>query len=223
MDWWAILRAPGTLGPLWLTLRVLAVSGVLLLGGGVLLAYYLAGRRGGALRGVVDFLVTLPLVFPPIATGFVLLLALGRSGPLGRLTGVDLVFTFPGLVIAAVTAGMPLMVKPVQEALREVSGKLSEAAWVLGKSEWQTFWLVLLPNVRRSIAAGWFLSLGRSLGEVGITLMLGGNILGRTNTLSLEIYNAVFSGEFDRAMVLACLIGLFSLAIFLVLKRLSAV
>ena len=223
MDWWGILRAPGTLGPLWLTLRVLALSGALLLGCGVLTAYYLAGRRRGPLRGVVDFLVTLPLVFPPIATGFVLLLALGRSSPLGRLTGLDLVFTFPGLVVAAFVAGLPLMVKPVESALRETSARLSEAAWVLGKSEWQTFWLVLLPNIRRSIAAGWFLALGRGLGEVGISLMLGGNIIGRTNTLSLEIYNAVFSGEFDRALVLAGLIGMFSLAIFLVLKRLSAV
>jgi len=104
-----------------------------------------------------------------------------------------------------------------------VSFRLAEIARVLGKNEWQVFWLVLLPNVRRSVLSGWFLALGRSLGEVGITLMLGGNIVGKTNTLSLEIYNAVFSGEFERAMVLSAIIGFFSLAIFFMLRRLSAV
>jgi molybdate transport system permease protein len=115
------------------------------------------------------------------------------------------------------------MVKPVEAALRGDVNRLAEVSQVLGKSRWQTFWLVLLPNVRRNVVAGWFLALGRSLGEVGITLMLGGNIIGKTNTLSLEIYNAVFSGEFDRAIVLSCIIGVISLLIFLTLKRLSAV
>ncbi|WP_022662846.1 molybdate ABC transporter permease subunit [Paucidesulfovibrio longus] len=217
-----MLLDPSTLGPLWLTLRVLLYSGALLLGAGVLLGYYLTREKRTALRTVVDFLVTLPLVFPPIATGFVLLLLLGRSGPLGRLTGAEIVFSFPGVVAASFVAGLPLMVKPVVTALQGTT-RLAEAAYVLGKSEWQAFWLVQLPNVKRELAAGWFLALGRSLGEVGITLMLGGNILGKTNTLSLEIYNSVFSGEFDRAVVLSCLIGLFSLLIYFALKRLSAV
>ncbi|MUM78510.1 ABC transporter permease subunit [Pseudodesulfovibrio sp. F-1] len=216
-----ILTEPQTLGPLWLTVRVLAVAGALHLAAGVLVGYYLTGRKT-VMRSVVDFLVTLPLVFPPIATGFALLLLLGRNGPIGRFVTDGLVFSFWGLVIASFVAGLPLMVKPVEAALRGGS-QLAEVSRVLGKSEWQTFWLVLLPNVRRSVISGWFLALGRSLGEVGITLMLGGNILGRTNTLSLEIYNAVFSGEFDRAVVLSCIIGLFSLAIYLVLKRMSAV
>ncbi|MGE4292595.1 MAG: molybdate ABC transporter permease subunit [Desulfovibrio sp.] len=221
-DWWGILHDPATLGPLGLTLRVLLLSGALLLAAGVLLGYYLSRERKTLLRTVVDFLVTLPLVFPPIATGFVLLLLLGRSGPLGRLTGAEIVFSVPGVVLAAFVAGLPLVVKPVESALHGTK-RLAEAAYVLGKSEWGAYWLVQLPNIRRDLAAGWFLALGRSLGEVGITLMLGGNILGKTNTLSLEIYNAVFSGEFDRAVLLSCLIGLFSLVIFFVLKRLSAV
>lgn len=220
--WWDILRDPATLGPLGLTFRVLVFAGALLLAAGVFLGYYLTRERRTLLRGVADFLVTLPLVFPPIATGFVLLLLLGRSGPLGRLTGAEVVFSFPGVVVAAFVAGLPLVAKPVESAVRGTT-KLAEASYVLGKSEWQTYWLVQLPNIRRQFAAGWFLALGRALGEVGITLMLGGNILGKTNTLSLEIYNAVFSGEFDRAVILSCLIGLFSLVIFLVLKRLSAV
>jgi molybdate transport system permease protein len=217
-----ILMQPQTAGPVLLTAKTLAVSGLLHLVCGVLLACYLSGPPG-LLRGTVDFFTTLPLVFPPIATGFVLLLLLGRNGMVGSMLPVDIIFSFYGVVLAAFVAGLPLMVKPVEAALRGDVRRLAEIARVLGKNEWQVFWLVLLPNVRRSVLSGWFLALGRSLGEVGITLMLGGNIVGKTNTLSLEIYNAVFSGEFERAMVLSAIIGFFSLAIFFMLRRLSAV
>ena len=166
--------------------------------------------------------MTLPLVFPPIATGFVLLMLMGRDGPLGGLTGGGLVFSFAGVVLAAFVAGLPLMVKPVQAALSGDLAKLAEASAVLGKTETQTFFLVLLPNIKRSVAAGTLLSAGRSLGEVGITLMLGGNVIGKTNTLSLEIYNAVFNGEFDRALVLSLLIGTASAVLFIAMKRWSA-
>ena len=220
--WWNILRDSATLGPLVLTVKVLVVAGGLQLIAGVFLGAYLSGKKS-FIRGVVDFLVTLPLIFPPIALGFALLLLLGRTGVVGRLTGVDIIFSFKGLVIAAFVAGLPLIVKPVESALRGNATRLAETAYVLGKSRWATFFLVLLPTIRLSVLAGWFLAIGRSLGEVGITLMLGGNIIGKTNTLSLEIYNAVFSGEFDRALVLSCIIGLVSLSIFLMLKRLSSV
>ena len=221
MDFFGILTQPQTLGPLKLTIGVLAVSGLLHLLAGVLLGYYLTSGKG-VMRSVVDFLVTLPLVFPPIATGFILLMLLGRAGLIGRFLPVDIVFSFPGVVLASFVAGLPLMVKPVVAALRGDVRQLAEASRVLGKTDWQTFRLVLLPTIKRSVASGWFLALGRSLGEVGITLMLGGNIIGRTNTLSLEIYNAVFSGEFERALVLSTVIGVFSLTIFIALKRLSA-
>jgi len=222
MNFIAILTQPETIGPLVLTLKVLTAAGVLHLISGVLIGYYLTSGKSAA-RTLVDFLITLPLVFPPIATGFILLMLLGRAGWLGQYLPVDIVFSFPGVVLASFIAGLPLMVKPIEAALRGDVRKLAEASRVLGKNEWQTFWRVLLPNVKRNVASGWFLALGRSLGEVGITLMLGGNIIGRTNTLSLEIYNAVFCGEFERALVLSTIIGIFSLTIFIALKRLSAV
>jgi molybdate transport system permease protein len=217
-----ILGEKATLFPLLLTAKVILVSGGMLLVFGVVLGYYLS-RAHSPFRGLLDFLVTMPLVFPPIATGFALLLFLGRDGPIGRALGIELVFNFQGVALASFVAGLPLMVKPVEAAFRGCAKQLSETAYVLGKSEWQTFYLVLLPNVRRSIVAGWFLAIGRSVGEVGITLMLGGNVVGKTNTLSLEIFNSVFSGEFDRAIVLTCLIGMISMAIYLVLRRFSAV
>ncbi|MBI9079914.1 MAG: molybdate ABC transporter permease subunit, partial [Pseudodesulfovibrio sp.] len=124
MDWLGILCDKATLGPLMLTAKVLAVSGVLLLVLGVFLAYYLAYSRS-RLKPLIDFLVTLPLVFPPIATGFALMLVLGRDGPVGRLTGMELIFSFPGIVLASVVAGLPLMVKPVEAALKGDNSKLA--------------------------------------------------------------------------------------------------
>jgi molybdate transport system permease protein len=217
-----VLTDPRTLGPLLLTLRVLALAGCILLPGGVLLAYFLSGKPS-ALRVVVDFIVSIPLVFPPIATGFILLMLFGRGGFMGHVLPVEVVFAFPGLVLASVISGLPLLVKPVEASLRSQGTRLSEVAAVLGKTPWQTFVLVLLPAIRRPVLAGWLLALSRSMGEVGITLMLGGNILGKTNTLSLEIYNCVFTGEIDRAIVLCGIIGTISCGMLFTLKRMSAI
>ena len=217
-----LLTDPRTIGPLLLTLKVLAIAGGALLPCGVLLAWYLSGKPSPA-RTVVDFLVAVPLVFPPIATGFILLMLLGRQGPLAAVMPVDVVFAFPGLVLASMVSGLPLLVKPVEAALRTQGKRLSEVAAVLGKTPWQTFRLVLLPAVRRPVLAGWLLALCRSMGEVGVTLMLGGNIIGRTNTLSLEIYNCVFTGELDRAMALCAIIATVSGGMLFTLKRLSAI
>ncbi len=217
-----LLTDSRTIGPLLLSLKVLALAGGILLPAGVLLAWYLSGRPS-PMRAATDFLVSVPLVFPPIATGFILLMLLGRYGPLRTVLPVDMVFAFPGLVLAAVISGLPLLVKPVEAALRSQGGRLSEVAAVLGKTPWQIFLLVLLPAIRRPILAGWLLALCRSMGEVGVTLMLGGNIVGRTNTLSLEIYNCVFTGELDRAMVLCGIIATLSCGLLFTLKRMSAI
>ncbi|MCG8533286.1 MAG: ABC transporter permease subunit [Desulfovibrionales bacterium] len=221
MEFFHILTQQQTLAPIMLTFKTLGVASLLILTLGTALGYYLTGERT-VTRSVVDFFVTLPLVFPPIASGFVLLMLLGRSGLFGQFLPVKIVFSFIGVVLASVVAGLPFMVKSVETALKGDLKKLIELSHVLGKDNWQTFWLVILPNIKRGIASGLFLALGRSLGEVGITLMLGGNILGKTNTLSLEIYNAVFSGEFDRAMVLATVIGVLSLSVCFILRRVGA-
>jgi molybdate transport system permease protein len=212
--------------PMIFTAKAAAISLVLQGVFGVLLGYYL-GKKSSPFRGVIDALVTLPLVFPPVALGFLLLLVLGRSGFIGRFLaevfGLHIVFSLWGVVIAAFVAGLPLIVKPVQAAVQSTAKSLVEASYTLGKSELETFVFVVVPTIKRSIAGGLSLALGRSLGEVGLTLMLGGNIIGKTNTLSLEIYNSVFTGEFQRAGILAAILGCVSLFILLVLKRLSAI
>ncbi|MFW5500902.1 MULTISPECIES: molybdate ABC transporter permease subunit [unclassified Maridesulfovibrio] len=221
MDIAAIISDSATLSPLVLSAKVMGVAGVLQLIAGVPLAFWLS-RSKGVLQNFVDTAVTLPLVFPPVATGFVLLFLLGRRGPAAEIFGDSIIFGFPGLVVAAFIAGLPLLVKPVQAALKSAeAAKLHEVAAVLGKSETEIFLKVLLPCTKRAIAAGTLLALARSLGEVGMSLMLGGNVIGRTNTLSLEIYNAVFNGEFERAAVLSSIIGIASITIFSALKKFS--
>ncbi len=212
--------------PILFTAKVAGISLVLHVAFGLPLGYYL-GRKTSPLRSVVDTLITLPLVFPPIALGFVLLLILGKAGPVGRLItgvfGVEIIFNMWGVVIASFVAGLPLIVKPVQASVQSSALSLIEASYTLGKSEIETFIFVVIPSIRKTVAGGLSLAFGRSLGEVGLTLMLGGNIVGRTNTLSLEIYNSVFTGEFERAGVLAALLACVSLLILIILRKLSAV
>lgn len=207
-----------------LTLQVLGIATALFILVGIPLGAWL-GRGESRLGRAVEFLVSLPLVFPPIATGFILLLLLGRHGPLGRVLagglGLEVIFSFWSLVLAAFITGLPLMIKPIQAAFREEIQCLVDLALVLGQTRRQVLLRVILPNIRRSVLAGLFLAVLRSLGEVGVSLMLGGNIVGRTNTVSLEIYNAVFSGEYQRAGMLTALLGAISLAAVLILRRLD--
>lgn len=171
-------------------------------------------------------LVTLPLVFPPIVLGYGILLLLGRNGWLTQglpaALQPEVIFTHTGLVVAALVAGLPLMVKPTQNAFASVSPRLREAAALLGHTPWQTFWRVELPLARRGLAAGLMLASGRALGEVGLSLMLGGNIVGRTETLSLAIYNQVLDGNFGCANQLSLVLCLLAIPMFWLLRRLGA-
>jgi molybdate transport system permease protein len=219
---WPLLTDENTLGPLLLSLRVALVSLPLFTVCGLLLGYLLARRRN-RFTAVLDFFISLPLVFPPIATGFLLLLALGRRSPIGQALqaalGLELIFSFWGVALASFIAGLPLAVKPVQAAIRNDTLRLIDAAYVLGKSPLVTFYRVVLPNIKGGLLTGVFLAFARSLGEVGVTLMLGGNIVGKTNTVSLEIYNAVFTGEYERALLLTAILGCVSLGMLWAVRR----
>lgn len=216
------LLDPALAYPALLTVKIAAATFVLhfILGTG--LGWALSKPRWPG-RTLLDILVTLPLIFPPLALGFFLLLLLGRRSPVGHWLdeafGLSFVFSIEGVLLASVIAGLPLVVKPIEAAITGVSRGLGEASRTLGRNEWDTFLYVILPNVRGAIVAGLVLATARSLGEVGITLMLGGNIVGKTNTMSLEIYNAVFNGEYPRAIVLSAALGLVSMAVFVILRR----
>ena len=218
----SILGEALTQQTLWLTFKVAFATLLLHFFAGLGLGYALS-RRAWRGRDLLDIFVTLPLVFPPMATGFLLLMLLGRRGPIGAPLaawfGIEIVFSFWGLLLAAFIAGLPLVVKPIQAGFEGVAKRLAEAARTLGKTELEIFVFVLLPNIRNALAAGLVLGLGRALGEVGITLMLGGNITGRTVTASLDIYNAVVSGDFERAGMLSIVLGVITVALFWLLRR----
>jgi molybdate transport system permease protein len=191
---------------------------------GVGLAWFLSHAKLPG-RLIWESIISLPLVFPPIAIGFFLLLLLGRGGPLGSVLydsfKIDVVFSPLGVYLAALIAGLPLIVKPVQAAMETSATELAEAAYVLGRGRLATFFLVVLPSVHAAILAGLALAIGRALGEVGITLMLGGNIIGQTETLSLAIYNRVLDGDFECAIQLSLLLGSGSLLLFAIMQWLS--
>lgn len=193
--------------PLWLSLRVAALSTLISFLLGLWLAWLLA-RRNFRGRDVLDAAVTLPLVLPPTVLGYYLLVLLGRASPLGQLyealLGQPLVFTWQAAVVAALIHSAPLLIKSARAALESVDHDYERAARTLGASEWSVFWRVSLPLAWNSILAATALAFARSLGDFGITIMLAGNIPGRTQTLSVAIYDAVEAGNgaAARAMVL---------------------
>lgn len=210
--------------PLWLSLRVAALSTLIAVALGLWIAYTLAYRtfRG---KEFADALVSLPLVLPPTVLGYYLLVVLGRTSPFGKLyeaiTGSPLVFTWQAAVIAALFHSLPLLVKSTRAALESVEPSYARAARSLGASEWRIFSRVTLPLVRRSILAAAAIAFARSLGDFGVTIMIAGNIPGRTQTIAVAIYDAVESGNGDVARTMVLVISAVALLILWAANRLS--
>ena len=216
---------PGVdLFPLWLSLRVAALStlAVVVLGGA--LGWLLARRRFFG-REALDAVVTLPLILPPTVLGYYLLVLLGRGGPVGRvyesLTGSQLVFTWRGAVVAAAVGALPLMVKTARAAVAAVDTEYEDAARTLGKSEWQVFRRVTLPLASKGLAAGGVLAFARALGDFGATLMVAGNIPGRTQTAAIAIYDATQAGRDADAVALVLILSAVAFALLYATNLLS--
>jgi len=211
--------------PLLLSLRVALIATVLVVVVGVALAWVLARRRFIG-REVVDALVTLPLVLPPTVLGYYLLVLLGRRSPVGQaiewVTGEQLVFTWQAAVIAAAVGALPLMVKTARAAIASVDPEYEDAARTLGRSEWQVFLYVTLPLAARGIIAASMLAFARSLGDFGATLMVAGNIPGRTQTASVAIYDATQVGRDADAQILALILSAVAFALLYLTNRLTA-
>ncbi len=210
--------------PLWLSLRVALVATALGIGVGVSIAYLLANRefRG---KDALDAAVTLPLVLPPTVLGYYLLVLIGRESPIGqiweKMFGSPLVFTWKAAVAAAFLHSFPLLVKSSRAALENVDRSYERAARTLGASEWKLFWRVTLPLARRPIYAASALAFAQALGDFGATLMVAGNIPGRTQTMALAIYDAVEAGNGFLARVLVLVISALALIILTVANRLA--
>lgn len=159
-------------------------------------------RRTGLTSAVIDGICLLPLVLPPTVVGFLLLLLFGRNGPVGRLLrtfGATVVFSWPATVIAAAVVAFPLMYLTARAALEQVDSRFLEAARTLGASEWRVLTAVALPLAWPGVLAGTILSFARALGEFGATLMLAGDIPGKTATIPIAIYFAVEADDLHRA------------------------
>ncbi len=187
-----------------LTLRVGVVATAAILPAAVVLGYVLA-RREFPGRSVVQAMVALPMVLPPVAVGLALLLLLGRRGPLGdvwSLVGADLVFTWWAAALAAAVVGFPLLTRACEQSFAEIDTRFEEVAVTLGLGRMRTFFRVTLPLARRGVLYGTLLAFTRALGEFGATTLVAGIIPGRTETLALGIYSRVQLGDDAGALAL---------------------
>jgi molybdate transport system permease protein len=188
--------------PIWLSVKLATLTTLLLLLVGLPLAYWLSKGRS-VLRVVLEALITMPLVLPPSVLGFYLLLAFSPQHGIGHwlahVFNVQLVFSFPGLVLASVIYSMPFMVGPIKSALQQLPVSLSQASYTLGKTKRETFFSVLLPNVTTSVLTAVVMTFAHTLGEFGVVLMIGGNIPGITKVASIAIYDSVEGMDYHTA------------------------
>lgn len=207
-----------------LSLLVVSIATVVIAVAGTAFAYLLAKRRFRG-REMLDALLTLPMVLPPTVTGYYLILLLGRRGVLGEplyaLSGWTVTFTWAAAVIASTVVALPLMIKSARAAIESVDPEYETASLLMGKSEIETFFRITLPLAGKGILAGVILSFARAFGEFGATLMLAGNIPGKTQTMPLAIYEAVAGGEDATAKWLALILTGISVTVVYLTNRLS--
>jgi molybdate transport system permease protein len=180
-----------------LTLRTAALATILIVPPGLAVAWLLARKRWRG-KSLVETLVALPLVMPPVATGLILLELFGRRGPIGSVLhrlSIDVVFTWRAVVLAMMVMSFPLLVRAARVAFEEVEPRLEQIARTLGARERRVFATITLPLAARGILSGVLLAFARAIGEFGATILVAGNIPGRTTTLSLAIYNHVQLGR----------------------------
>ena len=207
-----------------LTVELASIVTVLLLLIGTPIAWWLARTRS-RLKGPVGAVLSLPLVLPPAVLGFYLLVLMGPNGPVGQLTesvGLGLLpFTFPGLVIASVIYSMPFVIQPLQNAFQAIGDRPLEAAATLRASKLDAFFTIAVPLARPGFLTAGILGFAHTVGEFGVVLMIGGNIPGKTQVVSMAIYNHVEAIEYANAHVLSGILLAFSFAVLLMLYLLN--
>jgi molybdate transport system permease protein len=207
--------------PFWLSLQVTgtAMVGILIIGLALALLLARVSFRG---KLILETIIYLPLILPPTVVGYYLLFVLGHGSFLVEQLKINLLFTWQGAAVASMVVGLPLMVQTAKAAFEEVEPEVEEAARVDGAAEWQVWWHVTLPIARHGIIAGMILSAARALGEFGATLMVAGNIPGRTQTLPLAIYNAVQARRYDDAQLMVLVLTLLAFTGLWLVSHLSA-
>ena len=211
------------LTPLWLTLKVALLATLLAGVAGIVLGWWMARRRFAG-HAVVDSFLMLPMVLPPTVLGYYLIVVVGRNGVLGRYLdqwfGINLMFTWQGAVIAASIVSLPLIYKAARAAFEDADPRMVLAARTLGASELEIFLRISLPLAGRGVVAGLMLAFARAMGEFGATLMIAGNLPGKTQTLSIAVYDAVQAGNDAQALWLTLLISVVCMLVLVVSSRL---
>ena len=201
--------------PIWISLKTAALATTIAFFLGAIAARTMFKYRG-KVKGLIDGILTAPLVLPPTVVGFFLLLLLGKYGPIGkflRLFDITVIFTWYAAVIAATVVAFPLMYKTALGAFQQIDTNLLASARTLGATEWQVFWRILLPLERPGLISGVLLAFARALGEFGATLMLAGSIPGKTQTVPIAIFFAAESGDMTEAMLWVSVMLVLSLSI----------
>ena len=210
--------------PVWLTLKLAALTTLILLVLGTPIAWWLA-RSQAWYKQMLAAVVALPLVLPPTVLGFYLLLMLGPKGPIGEFTQAiglgTLPFTFAGLVVASVLYSLPFVVQPLQNTFESLGQRPMEVAATLRASPWDLFVSVILPLSRSGFLTAAVLCFAHTIGEFGVVLMIGGNIPGETKVLSVAIYDHVETLEYDQAHILAAGMLVFSFVVLMILYLLN--
>ncbi len=202
------------LSPLYISLKTVLASTIITFFFGIAAARWMA-NYSGRFRNLIDGLFLLPLILPPTVVGFGLLLLFGNNGPIGKLLdllGTTLIFSWPAAVITAVIVSFPLMYMSARGGFEQVDINIENAARTLGAGEWRVFWTVTLPLSWPSIMAATVLAFARALGEFGATLMLAGNIPGKTTTIPVAIYFKIQAGHMEEALILTLIVLAFAFA-----------
>ena len=214
----------GDLSAIWLTVKLATLVTLILLLIGTPIAWWLA-RTGSRWKGPVGAIVGLPMVLPPAVLGFYLLVLMGPDGPIGALTqslGLGLLpFTFAGLVVASVIYSLPFVVQPIRNAFEAIGDRPLEVAATLGSRPLDAFFTVAIPLAKPGLLTAAILGFAHTVGEFGVVLMIGGNIPGKTQVVSMAIYNRVEAMEYANAHVLAGILLVFAFGVLLALHALA--
>lgn len=192
---------------------------------GIIASYFMSNYKG-KYKGLIDGLFTLPLVLPPTVVGFFLLLVVGKNGVVGKFLlqfDITIIFSWWATVISATVVAFPMMYRTSRAAFEQIDVNMISAARTLGLSEWKIFYKIAIPLAWPGIIAGIVLSFARALGEFGATLMIAGNIPGRTQTMPVAIFFAVEGGDMSKAMMWVLIITVISIAMILILNYWSEV
>lgn len=210
--------------PLWLSLRVSVIATAIVAVAGIGLGYLLARVRFPG-SGLLDAVASAPIVMPPTVLGYYLLVAVGRRSPFGRaweaVFGSPLVFTWQGAVLAASVAAFPFCLRAARAAIESVDRRFEAVGKVIGLDDWRIALQITLPLARRGIVAGVALAFARALGDFGTTVMVAGNIPGRTQTMPIAVYDAVQAFDYERAGMLALVLLTVAIGILLLVRRLE--